>query len=322
MIGVIKGTGSYVPNQIVDNAQLSRMVETSNQWIVERTGVSRRHIREKETTSDMAVEAARRAMEDAKINADEVDMILVATISSDVIMPNTACVVQEKIGASGAVCFDLNAACSGFLFAYNTIQMYMASNMVKCALVVGSESLSNLTNWSDRGTCILFGDGAGAVVLKAEEGVQYPIVMHSDGSKGQALTCGIESQGYPEVGIKSGSISYMEMEGQSVFRFAVRQVPISIEELLVKLELNIEEIDYFILHQANRRIVESVAKRLKVDIAKFPMNLEEYGNTSSASIPLLLDELNKKNRLKSGMKIILAGFGGGLTWGASYLEWS
>lgn len=307
MIGKICGTGSYVPSEYLDNNDLSQMVDTSDEWIRERTGIVKRHIAKEETTVSMAAKAAKKALESAGVQPEEIDLLLVSTISSNVILPCTACEVQKEIHAVHATCFDLNAACTGFLFAYNTAQAYIANGMSKNALVIGAESLSNLVDWEDRGTCILFGDGAGAAVLKAESGEMYAAVTHSDGEKGDALTCDMGA--------------FMKMDGQEVFKFAVRQVPAGISEVLQKNGLSVDDIDYFILHQANRRIVEAVAKRMKVEIEKFPMNLQEYGNTSSASIPLLLDELNRQGKLKKGQKLIFAGFGAGLSWGASILEW-
>ncbi|GAB5613875.1 ketoacyl-ACP synthase III [Faecalimonas hominis] len=307
MIGKICGTGAYVPPNVMDNNDLSKLVETSDEWIRERTGIVRRHIADGENTVSMAVKSAESALKNANISAEEIDFIIVSTISSNVILPCAACEVQKEIGAVNAVCFDLNAACSGFLFAYNTAQAYIASGIYRTGIVIGAECLSNLIDWKDRGTCILFGDGAGAVVVKAKEGTQPSIITHSDGEKGKALTC--------------EQNDFIHMDGQEVFKFAVKQVPKCICELLEANGLKKEEIHYFILHQANRRIVEAVAKRLKIEIEKFPMNLQEYGNTSSASIPILLDEMNQKGLLRKGMKIVIAGFGAGLSWGASLIEW-
>lgn len=307
MIGKICGTGAYVPPNVMDNNDLSKLVETSDEWIRERTGIVRRHIADGENTVSMAVKSAESALKNANISAEEIDFIIVSTISSNVILPCAACEVQKEIGAVNAVCFDLNAACSGFLFAYNTAQAYIASGIYRTGIVIGAECLSNLIDWKDRGTCILFGDGAGAVVVKAKEGTQPSIITHSDGEKGKALTC--------------EQNDFIHMDGQEVFKFAVKQVPKCICELLEANSLKKEEIHYFILHQANRRIVEAVAKRLKIEIEKFPMNLQEYGNTSSASIPILLDEMNQKGLLRKGMKIVIAGFGAGLSWGASLIEW-
>lgn len=315
MIGNLIGTGSYVPSKYMDNNDIAKFVETNDEWIRERTGVVRRHIIEEDTTVTMASKAAKRALEDAGVAPEEIDLIIVSTISSNVILPCAACEVQKEIQAVNATCFDLNAACTGFIFAYNTAQSYIASGMIKTALVIGSESLSNLVDWSDRGTCILFGDGAGAAVLKAGEGNLPQIAMHSDGTKGEALTCESRHQKGAE-----NMNTYMQMDGQAVFKFAVRQVPKVIEEVVEKLHISKDDVDYFVLHQANKRIVESVAKRLGQDIEKFPMNLQEYGNTSSASIPILLDEMKQKGMLQPGTKIVMAGFGAGLSWGASYFE--
>lgn len=319
MTGMICGTGSYVPVNILDNHDIAKLVETSDEWIRERTGVVRRHIIGDETTVSMAAEAGKRALEDAMVDAKDVDMILVSTISSDVILPCAACEVQKILGAERAVCFDLNAACSGFIFAYNTALAYLASGMYQTILVIGSESLSNLTNWKDRGTCILFGDGAGAAVVKAREGNNYQIAAHSDGEKGEALTCpGGRVKGWQQMPEED---RYMKMDGRGVFQFAVKRVPEAIREVLEINRLEIADIDYFILHQANRRIVEAVAKRLGVGMEKFPMNLQEYGNTSSASIPILLDELRRSRVLQPGHRIVLAGFGAGLSWGADIIDW-
>ena len=320
MTGVICGTGSYIPVHTMDNNDIAQLVETNDEWIRERTGVVKRHIIQEETTVSMAADAARKALENGNVSAEEVDLILVSTISSNVILPCAACEVQKAIGAVNATCFDLSAACTGFVFAYNTAIAYLASGMYRTVLIIGSESLSNLTNWKDRGTCILFGDGAGAAIVKAAEGKLYRAVTHSDGFKGEALTCtSRHNRNWEEIPLEE---TYMQMDGQAVFKFAVKRVPEAVKEVLEKNNLTAEEIDYFILHQANKRIVEAVAKRLDVSIDKFPMNLQEYGNTSSASIPILLDEMSRDGRLKKGQKIILAGFGAGLSWGATILEWN
>ena len=219
-----------------------------------------------------------------------------------------------------AVCYDLSAACTGFVFALNTAQAFIQSGVYRTALVVGSEVLSKLIDWKDRSTCVLFGDGAGAVVVRADETGILGFQMHSDGTKGNVLTCGARSNGNFLMNQKP-ELSYMTMDGQEVFKFAVKKVPEVISQLLEKTGTPIEEIRYFVLHQANYRIIESVAKRLKVGMEKFPANMEYYGNTSGASIPLLLDEMNRAGKLNPGDKIILSGFGGGLTWGATLIQW-
>ena len=320
MTGRITGTGSWVPEHILDNDALSNMVDTNDQWIRERTGVERRHIVWQETTARMAAKAAQRALEQAQVDPEEVDLILVATISGNEILPCTACSVQEMLGAVRATCFDLNSACTGFLFALNTAQAYLNSGIYRNALVIGAESLSNLTNWKDRGTCILFVDGAGAVFLEADEKSRYAQVTHSEGEKGRALTCSSRNQ-KQYVEHPDAQETYMEMDGREVFKFAVSCVPQVIRELLEKEKLSGEEIRFYILHQANIRIIQSVAKRLGEAEEKFPVNIQEYGNTSGASVPILLDELNRKGCFKAGDKLVLAAFGAGLSYGASLLEW-
>ena len=320
MRGKICGTGSYVPENFYDNNDIAKMVETSDEWIRERTGIVRRHIADEDTTVSMAVKAARAALENGKVEADELDLILTATITPNTIIPCVACEVQKELGAVNATCFDMSAACAGFVFAYNTAQAYIASGMYKTILLIGSETLSNIVNWEDRGSCILFGDGAGAAVLKAKDKDLLPCVTHSDGNMGQVLACESRHQKDWE---KKEELreTYLSMDGKEVFKFAVKKVPEVIEDLLAKTELSKEDIDWYVMHQANQRIIESVAKRMKVDISKFPMNISEFGNTSSASIPILLDEMNRSGKLQRGQKIVLAGFGAGLSWGASLIEW-
>ena len=319
MVGKICGTGSYVPPHVMDNNDLAKIVDTSDEWIRERTGIGKRHIIEEETTSYMAGQAALRAVEQSGIDPSEIELILVATSSSEIVFPCAACEVQKTIGAVHAAGYDLNAACTGFVLALNTAQAYIGAGIYKTVLVIGADSMSNLVDWSDRGTCILFGDGAGAVLLRAEEGAPVYMAAHSDGVKGPALT-GM-SRHRKDWKIENDSESYIHMDGQAVFKFAVRKVPEIIEEVLDRAGIGIDEIDYFVLHQANRRIIEAAAKRLKTDITKFPMNLEEYANTSAATVPILLDEMNREGSLHKGQKIMLAGFGAGLTWAACLFEW-
>ena len=317
--GAIRGTGSYIPEKAWDNLDLTKFIDTSDEWIQKRTGVKRRHIVSEETTAFMAAEAAKRAIENAKIEAAEIDLILVSTVSSDVQMPCTACRVQEMIGAVNAFGFDINAACTGFVYAYQSAMGFLSTGMCKNILIIGSETLSNIVNWEDRNTCILFGDGAGAVVLSACEGRGYKAISRADGSLGSALTFTANyTKHLKNVDSEDG---YVHMDGQSVFTFAIKKIPEVIEEVLSVNQLKKADIDFFVLHQANRRIIESIARKIGVGIEQFPMNLQEYGNTSSASIPILLDELNKSGRLKVGQRLVLAGFGGGLAWGAVVLEW-
>lgn len=321
MTSKIIGTGSYLPSHVVTNDDLAKIVDTDDEWISSRTGIKERRIvdNEKEETAYLASMAAKAAVEDAGISPEEIDLILVATMSPEQVLPNVACEVQAAIGAVHAVGMDLNAACSGFVFALNTAHTYISSGIYKNILVIGAETVSKTIDWSDRSTCVLFGDGAGAVVVTASETGSYEMVMGSDGKKKEALTC--KSRPMNNLFVKNSELEYIKMEGQEVFKFAVKTVPECVLQVLNKAEVSVEDIKFFVLHQANQRILSSVAKRLNVSLDKIPMNVERYGNTSSASIPILLDELNKKGLLQEGDKLVLSGFGGGLTWGASLIEW-
>lgn len=317
----IMGTGSALPAKVVTNEEIARRVETSDEWIRERTGIGGRHVSTGETVASLAARACEAALESAGRGAGEVELLLVATCSPEYVAPCEACQVQKEIGAGNAVAFDVNAACSGFLFALHTAWAYVESGICGNALVVGSEVLSKVVDWEDRGTCILFGDGAGAVfVEKCANGGILGFVQHSDGSRGDVLTgvgrC-IESPFFHQ----DPENLYLRMDGREIFSFAVRQIPKTIGEALGKAGLAAGEIDLFLLHQANCRIIEGIAKRLGVGLSRFPMNLERVGNTSSASIPLLLDELNREGKLLPGMRLALSGFGAGLTCGACVLEW-
>ena len=308
MTGKICGTGAYIPQKILDNEALSKLVDTSDEWIRSRTGIRRRHIAgEKETVAFMAGEAAKAALQNAKVNGSAVELILAATMSAEEAMPGVAARVQQTIGAKGAASFDINSACTGFLAALNTAQTYIEAGIYKTVLVVGAEKLSSLVDWNDRNSCILFGDGAGAVVLKADPEGLYVQVSHSEGEKGQALTA-------PKNG-------FLQMDGRAVFEFAVSRVPEVIREVLKKAGIEKEEVDFYLLHQANRRIISAAVKRLGLEEERFPMNMEEYGNTSAASIPILLYEENRRGKLKKDSLLVLSGFGGGLTYGASLLRW-
>jgi len=306
MIGKFVGTGSYIPATVWDNNKIAELVETSDEWIKERTGIERRHIEQKLECSQMAIEAAKKALEDSEkkgITAADIDAIFVSTTSTDKLFPVISCMIQKELGCEKAFCYDLNAACSGFVFAYNMAVSYMNTGIIKSALIVGAEKLSNVMDWTDRGSCILFGDGAGAAVITATEG-EPGMVMHSDGASGDALMCDVGQR--------------MTMDGQKVFRFAVKAVPGAVEELMEKSGLTDQDIDWYILHQANMRILESAVKRLKISMDKVPTNIANMGNTSSASIPILLDECRKKGTIKDGDRMILAGFGAGLSYGATY----
>ena len=320
MTSRIIGTGSYAPEHIVTNEDLANVVDTSDEWIRSRTGIGQRRIALEEGTSRMAAEAARRALEDAGMDALELDIILAATSSPDYCFPSCACEVQAALGAEHAVAYDISAACSGFLFALSTVQAFIQAGIYRNALIVGADCLSKLTDWSDRGTCVLFADAAGAAVVQASESGLVHMVMGSDGVKGPVLTCTARTEGNFLNG-KTPELGYIYMNGQEVFKFAVKKVPECVTQVLEHSKTSLDEVKYFVLHQANYRIVEAAAKRLKQPMEKFPMNMERYGNTSAASVPLLLDELNREGKIQKGDKIVLAGFGAGLTWGASLLEW-
>ena len=315
----IAGTGSFLPERVVDKFEIARMVDTSDEWIQTRTGIRTRHIATDETVAGMATEAAKRAVENAGITPEEIDLIIVSTVSAEQSLPCVACEVQKALGAKGAAALDVNSACSGFITGYQMAAGQIKAGLAKTALVIGSECLSNYVDWTDRGTCILFGDGAGAAILKADcapEDLRIPCVLHADGSKGDSLTCSL-GHGKNKVPYDE----YYRMDGRAIFKFAVKKVPEVIHEVLDLSGHTVEEIDYFILHQANKRIIDAIAKRLRQDESKFPMNIMDNGNISSACIPMLLDDMNRKGLLKPGMKLVLAGFGAGLTWGGFYLEW-
>lgn len=322
----ITGTGSALPREQVSNLKIMDWVETSDEWIKERTGIANRHLSTGETVASLAADACKKALEMEGVEATEVDAILLATCSPEWLLPCAACQVQDMIGAENAVAFDINAACSGFLFGLTTAQAYIASGMYQKILVVGSEVLSKIMNWEDRSSCILFGDGAGAALVEAVDDSDISgmisFAQGSDGSKGMVLSCRerlIKNPLYTEIDEEEDF--FVHMDGQAVYRFATRQVPDCIKEALDKVEMTVEDIDLFVLHQANARIIEAAAKRLRADISKFPMNLDRTGNMSSATIPVLLDELNRDGKLNRGDKLVLSGFGAGLTYGACVISW-
>jgi 3-oxoacyl-[acyl-carrier-protein] synthase-3 len=296
-------------------------MDTSDEWIRSRTGIEQRHIAVEETTTSLAVEAAKAAINEAKISVDDIDLIVAGTVSPDYLFPTLSCEVQAAIGARRATAFDLSAGCSGFLFALATADAYFATGRFKNALVIGAEVLSKMVDWSDRSTCVLFGDGAGAAVVSAEGSQLLSMVQGSDGTGGAALKCDNRPVNnlYRQMGAKS--YSFTEMNGQEVYKFAVRTVPQAISEALEQAKLPADDVDYFILHQANLRIIESVAKRLRQPMEKFPTNLQQCGNISAASVPVLLDKVKNEGLIKPGDKLVLAGFGAGLTWGACVIEW-
>lgn len=316
----IIGTGSSLPETVVTNDFLSTIMDTSDEWIASRTGIRERRLAKLETTASMSSQAAERAMEDAGVTAEEIDLIIVGTLSGDYRTPSTACEVQAAIGAVNAAAFDINAACTGFMAALHTAHAFLQLGTYKKALVIGAETLSKIMDWNDRSTCVLFGDGAGAAVVSREDRGILSFMQGSDGTKGMALTCMDRVNNNPLVH-NSLELYYTHMNGQEVYKFAVTKVPECIHQVLEEANLKTEDIKYFILHQANIRIIQSVAKRLKVPEERFPMSLQHCGNISAASVPILLDEVNRKGLLQRGDKIVMAGFGGGLTWGADVVEW-
>ena len=316
----IMGTGSYLPENIVTNDDLAKIMGTSDEWIASRTGIRKRHLVKEETTAQMSAKAAKQALKEAGLKAEELDLIIVGTLSGDYVTPSTACEVQAMIGADKAVAFDVNAACSGFMFAMNTAYAFIQSGIYQNALVIGAEILSRLMDWNDRSTCVLFGDGAGAAVVTADEKGLLGFVQGSDGTKGMVLACKNRLNNNPLIK-NSVEPDHVFMDGQEVYKFAVSTVPASIQAVLEEAGLEVSDIKYFLLHQANIRIIQSVAKRLKADINRFPTTLEHCGNISAASVPILLDEVNKKGMLQRGDKLVMAGFGAGLTWSAAVIEW-
>lgn len=320
MITKIIGTGSCAGSRRVTNQELEQLVETSDEWIHSRTGISTRYLAQEEGSCAMAAEAAKKACTQAGVSPKELDLILLATSTPENCFPSEACQVQGRIGADHAVAFDISAACSGFIFALHTVHSFLVSGTYRTALVIGVDELSKAVDWSDRRTCVLFGDGAGACVVRAEKEGRFCSTIGSDGSRGDILTCQARSGGNFLTG-KRPELGFIAMDGQEVFKFAVKKVPACIEEMLEKEGEKKENIRFYLLHQANERIIETVAKRLGEPVEKFPMNIGQYGNTSAASIPILFDELNQEGKLKRGDKLVLAGFGAGLTWGSILLEW-
>lgn len=319
----IIGTGSCTPDRIVNNDELSQIVETSDQWISERTGIKERRISTGETTSELAVKAGQRALENAGIKAEELDLIIVATITPDKFFPSTACIVQKELNAHKAMCFDISAACTGFVYGLDIAAQYLKNGVYKKALVIGAEVLSKIVDWKDRNTCVLFADGAGAAVLCRGENGLLSSFTGADGAGGDYLECSA-------VPLKNAFFSndtedktpYLTMNGKEVFKFAVRIMVECINQVLDKEGCALEDIRYILPHQANTRIVEATAKKLSISIDRFFMNLDKYGNTSGASIPIALDEMSRKGLLNKGDRIIMVGFGAGLTYGAQMIKWT
>jgi 3-oxoacyl-[acyl-carrier-protein] synthase-3 len=321
----IIGTGSYVPEKILTNADLSRMVNTSDDWITTRTGIKERRIAAKdETTSDMAAKAALRAIGQAKISPKEINLILVATATPDMLFPATACFVQKKIGATNAACLDVSAACAGFLFALEIAQQFITSHTHDTVLVIGAEKLTSITNWTDRNTCVLFGDGAGAAVLRHRGGAHGVISTHI-GSDGQYADILFMPGGGSRCPITRENVDLnlqtIHMMGKEVYKQAVTAMLNAARKVLDQAGLSIEDISCVIPHQANVRIIEAIADRLGISRDKMFVNLDRYGNTSAAAVAIALDEANRTGRIKPGDYVLMVVFGGGLTWASTILEW-
>ncbi len=320
----IMGTGSYVPERILTNNDLAKIVDTNDEWITTRTGIRERRIAsDDEATSDLAFKAAEKAIMDAGIDKNEIELIIVATMTQDHLTPSTAALVQDKLGIKAAA-FDVSAACTGFIYGFTAGYSFIKAGIYKKVLVIGAETMSRVTDWEDRGTCILFGDGAGAVVLgEVETGGFLASHLAADGSGACELIvpAGGSRKAATAETIENREV-YLKMNGREVFKFAVKAFPESVENVLTQQNLTADDIDIFIPHQANVRIIEAIAKRFKQPLDKFFVNLHKYGNTSGASIPIALDEASKEGRFKKGDKIVATGFGGGLTYGSILFEWS
>ncbi|QRN85116.1 ketoacyl-ACP synthase III [Clostridia bacterium] len=316
----IVGIAKALPEMVVSNKMLEEIVDTSDQWIREMTGIENRHIATKETTTSLAIEAGRKALDDAGMGPEEVDMILVATMTPDDFMPSTACKVQHALGAVNAAALDVSAACSGFIYAITVADQFIKTEQMKTILVVGAEVLTKTVDWEDRSTCVIFADGAGAVVLTASE--KEGIVATELGAKGETgeilRTPALENKNYFIQGEEKESI--MTMDGQTVFRFSTKIFGKSVKKVLEGSGYSLEDIDVFVPHQANIRIIDYAASRFKVDVDRFYVNLNKRGNTSAASIPIALADMKQEGLLKKGMLICCTGFGGGLTWGSALIR--
>ncbi len=315
--------GFYAPEKVYDNSYMESIVETNDEWITQRTGIKERHISaENEFTSDLATKASKRALEDAKMTADELDLIILTTVTPDYFTPSTACVVQKNLGAVNAAAFDLNAACSGFATAMTVADQFLKCGTYKNVLVVSADALSKATDYADRGTCILFGDGAGAVIFSAEEGGVLSTWIGAKGEGGDKLTSLAYREDAEEVEKRvSHDKSTVWMAGSEVMKFAVKIMAEAADKVVADAGLTWDDIDLVIPHQANIRIVDSAAKRIGISTDRMFINVDRYGNTSGASIPIALCEARDMGRLKKGDKVVLVGFGGGLTWGAAVIEY-
>jgi len=322
LYGRISGTGSYLPARALSNHDLEKMVDTSDEWIRDRTGISTRHVAaDGETTCDLAEQAARRAMETAGKSADDIDLIIVATTTPDKIFPSTACLLQRRLGVHGCAAFDIQAVCTGFIYALGVADKFIRTGAAKCALVVGAETLSRIVDWTDRGTCVLFGDGAGAVILEAgsEPGI-LSTHLHADGEYEQLLHVpggGISHKPSP----LDSDAAYIQMKGNEVFRMAVNTLGRIVDETLEANGLDKSDIDWLVPHQANIRIINATAKKLSMPMDRVVVTVDRHGNTSAASVPLALDTAVRDGRIQRGETLLLEAFGGGFTWGSVLLKY-
>jgi 3-oxoacyl-[acyl-carrier-protein] synthase-3 len=322
---VIAGHGSFAPAKLLTNDELAEMVDTSDEWITTRTGIKVRHITtDDESTAFLATEAAKKALATANLDPKDVELIIVATITPEMVFPSTASFVQRDLKANKAWVFDLSAACSGFVYGLSIVQQFIESGQLNNALVIGAETLTKITDWTDRGSCILFGDGAGAVVLErskdGQKGILYS-TMHSDGNRWDALNCQAYGSRYPvNKKLDDPKKIYMQIKGREVYQQAIRRIVETVNSCLHACDLTIDDITMLVSHQMNARIIESAAKRLKLPGEKVFINISEYGNTSAASVPIAFDDCVRKGRIKRGDIVILVAFGAGLTWGANVIE--
>lgn len=310
----LRGTGSCVPEHIITNDDLAQRMDTSDEWITSRTGIRRRHHCVNETTTDLCIKAAKAALEKSGISPEQIGVCIVATLTPETMIPSTACMVQRAVGLPvDTLCFDLNAACTGFLFALHTTECLLNAAPRKFGLVIGGEALSRIVNWEDRGSCILFGDGAGAAVVECREG--WPSIGAVTGAYGNETFLRTSGPNAKDPGL-------LTMEGTKVFKFAVEAIPWCVDQVLQRHSMTIADVDFFVFHQANARIIDFVVRKYAIPAEKYYKNLEEYGNTSAASIPLVLNELEEQGKIGPGSRILAVGFGGGLTWGGALIEFA
>lgn len=320
----IIGVGSYVPPKVVTNDDLSKIVDTNHEWILDRTGICERRVSEGEDTSSIAYKAAVDALKKANITGEDLDLIIVATITPDSFIPSVACMLQKMIGAKNSTAFDISAACTGFIYSLEVAENLIKGGKYKRALVVGAETLSKIVDWTDRSTCILFGDGAGACIIEAVKESDSKIINTysiSDGEKWSALTTGANDVKSPFSKQENIKNKHIQMNGREVFKFATSVMVDSVKKVLEGTKYSLEDIDYVVPHQANLRIIDYAAKKLSIPREKFYVNLDRFGNTSSASIPIALSDMYNQGKLETGNLIVLVGFGGGLTCGATLIKW-